>query len=103
RPAIVRLAARAPLDRRAEHERLRELVARDVLRGLLEQVVLRRRGALAELDDRDDLLSPSVARPAGDDDVPDVGMVLQGRFDLFGEDLLPAGVDRDRIASEDLD
>src|SRR5262249_20730490 len=103
RPAVVGLAARAALDPLAEDEGLGQLVARDVLLGLGEEIGLAGARALAQLHDRDDLLAPALARAPGDDAVVDLGVLLQRVFDLLGEDLLAAGVDRDGVATEHLD
>src|ERR1039458_9046973 len=48
-------------------------------------------------------LAPARVRHADDGDVVDAGMRLDGRLDLFGEDLLTARVDRHRTAAEQAD
>src|SRR5262249_42665732 len=87
RPAIVRLAARAADDLVAEHELLRELVAREVFAGLREQIGCRGARAAAQLDDRDHLLAPALARPPCHHGVEHRRVVLERVLDLLREDL----------------
>src|SRR5690606_6235638 len=56
-----------------------------------------------ELDERDDLLPPPLARSPHHDHVVHRGVAGDGRLHLLGEDLLATGVDRDRVAAEQLD
>src|SRR5204862_2781910 len=105
-PAIVGLAGRGPYDGVDEDELLGELVAGDVLRALVEQRLLDlgpSRDIVAKLHDRDDLLSPLLARSTAHDRVVHVGVVAEGGFHFLREDLFAAGVDRDRVAAEQLD
>ena len=102
RPAVVGLAARAALDDRHADDRLRELVARHVVRGRLAQVVVAWVAASAELDDGHDLLAPSLARAADHHHVEHGRVALEGLLDLLGEHLLAAGVDGDRVAAQEL-
>ena len=58
--------------------------------------------ALAQLDERRHLLAPALVRRADHHRVVHVGVMLERVLDLLGEDLLAAGVDRDRVAAEQL-
>ena len=60
-------------------------------------------GAVAELDERDDLFTEPVARPSDDEGVEHVGMPADRFLDFFDEDLLAAAVDDERVASEQAD
>ena len=59
--------------------------------------------AVAEAHDRDHLVSPALARPAGHDAVVHRRVGLDRALDLLGEDLLAAGVDRHRVAAVQFD
>ncbi len=59
--------------------------------------------AVAHLHERRDPLAPPLVGGADDDGVEHVGVRLEDRLDLFGEDLLPAGVDAHRTPAEQRD
>ena len=59
--------------------------------------------AVDQLDKRDDFVAPPGAGPTRHHDVVDRGMLGDRRLDLFGEDLLAAGIDGDRIAAQQFD
>src|SRR5207249_1684559 len=56
--------------------------------------------ALARLDHRGDRFAEAVVGYAHHDGIPHPGMQFQDLFDLFGKDLLPAGVDAHRPSAE---
>src|SRR5688572_21476341 len=62
RPAIVRFSGRVTDDQIKADDRLRELVTRNVVRRLREQLGVSHVGPVAQLDERDDLASPFIAR-----------------------------------------
>src|SRR6185436_12917253 len=55
-----------------------------------------------QLHYRHDLTAPPMRGSSDDDDVVDVGVGCNGALDFFDEDLLTAGVDGDRVATEEL-
>ena len=61
------------------------------------------RRAAAELDERDNLLAEALVGQADDDRVEHVGVGADRGLDLFGEDLLAAGVDAARAPAEQHD
>ena len=61
------------------------------------------RARRASCDDGGDPLAPALVGHADDDDVEHVGVRLQRGLDLFGVDLLAAGVDAHRAAAEQRD
>ena len=80
-----------------------QLVPGDVAFGLVAQRFVVDLVTVTDPHDRDDLVAPTLARPAGDDTVVDRRVGLERRLDLLGEDLLAAGVDRDRVAAVQFD
>ena len=69
----------------------------------LQRVERRVRRAVAELHERHDLLAEAVVGHADHDRVEHVGVRTDRGLDLFGEDLLAAGVDAARAATEQHD
>ena len=61
------------------------------------------RDTFAELHDGHDFGTPFLRRATGDGAVVHIGVMPEGLFDFFGEDLLAARVDRDRVAAVQLD
>src|SRR5262249_50451298 len=98
---VVRLAVRCAADRIDEEDALRRLEPRQPGTDVLAEVVLAGRGAAVRLDEADDGLAPLLVRHT------DVQRVVHGRvglerlLDLFGIDLLAAGVDADAAAAEE--
>ena len=80
-----------------------KFVASQGLRGVRDQIFGVGTGTFGERDDRNDLLPPAVARPSGDHHVDHRRMRRDRGLDLFGEDLLAAGIDGHRIAAQQLD
>ena len=94
-PAVVGLAGRGADDLVDEHDLLGQLVAGDVAFRFGDQRRPTDAVAVADADDRDDLLAPTFAGSPGDDAVVHRLVGLDRRLDLLGEDLLATGVDRD--------
>ena len=78
----------------------RHLVAGDLVAQERVELVQRRVGARARLHDRGDALAVPLVGDADDERVVDVGVGLERHLDLFGVDLLAAGVDRVGAAAE---
>ena len=72
-------------------------------RGLGDDALGVRLFTVCQLNNRDDLIPPPRAGPARHHHVVDGGMLGDRSLDLFGEDLLAAGIDGDRIAAQQLD
>src|SRR5271168_542034 len=72
-------------------------------RGLGDDAVAIRLFTVCQLNNRDDLIPPPRAGPARHHHVVDSGMLGDRSLDLFGEDLLAAGIDSHRIAAQQLD
>src|SRR5208337_2866787 len=68
----------------------------------VSQSLLRAGLPVDQLDDRDYFVSPAGAGPAGHHDVVNGGVLGDRGLYFFGEDLLAAGVDGDRIPAEQL-
>ena len=58
---------------------------------------------VAHLHEGGHTLAPALVGCAHDDGIEHVGVGLEDGFDLFGEDLLAAGVDADRAPTEQRD
>ena len=102
-PGVVGLAARCPADLVHEEHLLRRLVRRDLRAAVRVELRDRRGATLARLHDRGDPLAPPLVGHADHEHVEHVRVRLEHAFDLFGEDLLAAGVDDDRAAPEQRD
>ena len=68
-----------------------------------EVVVRPGRSAPGGREDGDDLLAPALAGPADDHGVGHRRVRGEGLLDLLGEHLLAAGVDRDRVAAQQVE
>ncbi len=90
--------------RDTEKDLARHLVSRDERAAVrLQRVEREFRRAVAELHERHDLLTEAVVRHADHDRVEHVLVRADRGLDLFGEDLLAAGVDAARTATEQHD
>src|SRR5687767_7388698 len=102
-PLVVGFAARRPADLADQPERPRHLVARERLTHMSVQFGQLRLRIVTRLDESTDALAEQVVRNTDDERVEHVRMRLQRRLDLFGEDLLAAGVDARVAAAEEGD
>ena len=60
-------------------------------------------GPLSQSHDCDDFLAPALALAARNDDVVHIRMVPERRLDFLCENLLPARIDRHRVATENIE
>ena len=79
-----------------------KFVASDVSSGLFQKVCIACANPLAELHDGDYLVPPAQRRPTSNYTVGHGRMPEQSLLNLFGKDFLAAGVDRGRVAPEQL-
>src|SRR5712671_3534118 len=102
-PSIVGLPRRRAHDVLDAEQALRNLVAGDLRTAVVLDLLQRRLDALPELHDRRDALAPARVGHTDHRAVEYGGVRLDRGLDLFGEDLLAAGVDRHRAAAEERD
>src|SRR5262249_47312547 len=82
-PTIIGLACGTALDDRPEHHRLGQLVPGDRACGVVDEFLGVDARAVDDRDDRDDLLSPVLARPTRDDHIGHRGVRRDRRLDLL--------------------